>query len=47
MSGTPMFQLDAFLSVPSRVNLHALRQELDDVGRRENIDIELSLLSRG
>jgi glycine cleavage system transcriptional repressor len=46
MSGTPIFGLDARLSVPSQVNLHALRQELDEIGRRENIDIEFSLLPR-
>jgi glycine cleavage system transcriptional repressor len=46
MSGTPIFELDARLSVPAHVNLHALRQELDDIGKRENIDIEFSLLSR-
>ena len=46
MSGTPIFQLDARLSVPANVNLHALRQELDEIGQRENIDIEFSLLSR-
>lgn len=46
MSGTPIFGLDALLSVPARVNLHALRQELDEIGKRENIDIEFSLLSK-
>jgi len=46
MSGTPIFQLDARLSVPASVNLHTLRQELDEIGERENIDIEFSLLSR-
>ncbi|HEY7680472.1 MAG TPA: ACT domain-containing protein [Terriglobia bacterium] len=46
MSGTPIFEMDARLSVPAHVNLHALRQELDDIGQRENIDIEFSLLSR-
>ncbi|HWP83872.1 MAG TPA: ACT domain-containing protein [Terriglobia bacterium] len=46
MSGTPIFGLDARLSVPAQVNLHALRQELDEIGRRENIDIEFSLLPR-
>ena len=44
MSGTPMFQLDARLSVPARVNLHELRQQLDEIARRENIDVEFSLL---
>ena len=46
MSGTPIFGLDARLSVPAQVNLHVLRQELDEIGKRENIDIEFSLLPR-
>ena len=46
MSGTPIFGLDARLSVPARVNLHTLRQELDNIGRHENIDIEFSLLPK-
>ena len=46
MSGTPIFRLEARLSVPARVNLHNLRQELDGIGQRENIDIEFSLLQR-
>jgi len=45
MSGTPIFGLDARLSVPAQVNLHTLRQELDEIGKRENIDIEFALLS--
>lgn len=46
MSGTPIFQLDARLSVPARVNLHELRRELDEIARHENIDIEFSLLAK-
>jgi glycine cleavage system transcriptional repressor len=46
MSGTPIFQLEARLSVPARVSLHELRRELDEIGKRENIDVEFSLLSR-
>jgi glycine cleavage system transcriptional repressor len=46
MSGTPMFQLDARVSVPSRVSLHDLRRELDEIGKRENIDVEFSLLTK-
>jgi len=46
MSGTPIFRLEARLSVPARVNLHNLRQELDGIGQRENIDVEFSLLQR-
>ncbi len=46
MSGTPIFQMEAFVSVPAAVNLHDLRLQLDEIGKRENIDIEFSLLSR-
>jgi glycine cleavage system transcriptional repressor len=46
MSGTPIFQMEALLSVPSTVNLHELRRMLDEIGERENIDIEFSLLAR-
>lgn len=44
MSGTPIFQLEALLSVPPSVNLHELRRALDEIGRRENIDIEFWVL---
>ena len=46
MSGTPIFQFDARLSVPAHVNLHDLRRKLDEIGKQENIDIEFSLLGR-
>ena len=46
MSGTPIFQFDARLSVPAQVNLHELRKQLDEIGKQENIDIEFSLLGR-
>ena len=46
MSGTPIFQLEALLSVPTRVNLHELRRDLDAIGKQENIDVEFSLLPR-
>jgi glycine cleavage system transcriptional repressor len=46
MSGTPIFQMEAFLSVPAAVNLHDLRRQLDEIGKRENIDIDFSLLPR-
>ena len=46
MSGTPIFQFDARLSVPAQVNLHDLRRKLDEIGKQENIDIEFSLVGR-
>ncbi|MBI4460133.1 MAG: ACT domain-containing protein [Acidobacteria bacterium] len=46
MSGTPIFRLEARLSVPPKVNLHDLRREFDEIGKHENIDIEFSVLPR-
>jgi glycine cleavage system transcriptional repressor len=41
MSVSPLFQMEALLTVPAAENLHVLRSQLDEIGRRENIDIEL------
>jgi glycine cleavage system transcriptional repressor len=41
VSGTPLFQLDADLAVPTRTNINELRDRLDQLQRDENIDIEL------
>ena len=41
VSGTPLFQLDADLAVPTRTNINELRERLDQLQRDENIDIEL------
>jgi glycine cleavage system transcriptional repressor len=43
VSGTPIFRLEAFVSVPTRVNVNALRARLEEFAREENIDFELSL----
>jgi glycine cleavage system transcriptional repressor len=45
VSGTPIFRLDALISVPSKLNINDLRVRLDGIQREENIDIELSLVS--
>jgi glycine cleavage system transcriptional repressor len=42
VSGTPLFQLEAHLAVPSRTDIDELRERLDQLQREENIDIELS-----
>jgi glycine cleavage system transcriptional repressor len=42
VSGTPIFQLEANLAVPTRTNINELRQRFSDIQREENIDIELS-----
>jgi len=41
VSGTPLFQLDADLAVPTRTNINELRERLDQLQRDENIDIEI------
>jgi len=41
VSGTPLFQLEAELSVPTGANLDELWERLSDFQREENIDIEL------
>ena len=43
-SGTPIFRMEATLSIPANVNIHQLRSTLDEIERRENIDIELNSL---
>lgn len=44
VSGTPLFQLEADLAVPARININALRERLTDLQREENIDIDLTSL---
>lgn len=43
VSGTPIFRLEASISVPTKVNVNALRSRLEEFAREENIDFELSL----
>jgi glycine cleavage system transcriptional repressor len=45
-SGTPIFRLDAIVSVPSRTNISSLREAFAEIQRQENIDIDLSLLPK-
>jgi glycine cleavage system transcriptional repressor len=47
VSGTPIFRLEAEISVPTKTNMHGLRQRFADIQREENIDIELSLVHGG
>lgn len=46
VSGTPLFRLEADLSVPARTNINELRDRIADIQREENIDIELTPLTR-
>jgi glycine cleavage system transcriptional repressor len=42
VSGTPIFRLEANISVPTKTNINTLRQRLAQIQREENIDIELT-----
>jgi glycine cleavage system transcriptional repressor len=42
VSGTPIFQLEADLAVPTRTNINSLRERFAQIQREENIDIELT-----
>jgi glycine cleavage system transcriptional repressor len=44
VSGTPLFQLEADISVPTRTNISELRERLAELQREENIDIEVSAI---
>ena len=42
VSGTPIFQLEADLAIPTRTNVNQLRERFAEIQREENIDIELT-----
>ena len=44
VSGTPIFRMKALLSVPPGLNISRLRQQLDEIEREENIDIDLMMV---
>src|SRR5215475_1697920 len=43
VSGTPIFRLEAFISIPAKLNINALRARFVEIEREENIDIDLAL----
>lgn len=47
VSGTPIFRLEASISVPATTNINALRERFAEIQRQENIDIDLSLAHGG
>jgi len=47
VSGTPIFRLEASISVPANTNINALRERFAEIQRQENIDIDLSLAHGG
>ncbi|MGH7928275.1 MAG: glycine cleavage system protein R [Candidatus Binatia bacterium] len=44
VSGTPIFRLEAEISIPTTTNINSLRQRFAEIQREENIDIELAPL---
>jgi glycine cleavage system transcriptional repressor len=46
VSGTPIFRLEAFISVPAGTNVNALRERFAEIQREENIDVELAAANR-
>jgi glycine cleavage system transcriptional repressor len=42
VSGTPIFRLEARVSVPAGTNINHVRERLAEIQREENIDIEFS-----
>lgn len=44
VSGTPIFRLDAEISIPTKTNINSLRQRFAEMQREENIDIDLAPL---
>jgi glycine cleavage system transcriptional repressor len=44
VSGTPIFRLEAEISIPISLNINALRSRLAEIEREENIDVDLCLL---
>ena len=42
VSGTPIFQLEANLAIPTRTNINSLRARFAEIQREENIDIEIT-----
>ena len=43
-SGTPIFRMEAIISIPAELNVQAIRTRFDEIEREENIDIDLNLL---
>jgi glycine cleavage system transcriptional repressor len=41
-SGTPIFALDARISIPASANIDALRERFAEIEKHQNIDIDLS-----
>ncbi len=46
VSATPLFRLEALIAVPARVNINDLRARFGELEKEENIDIQLSLITK-
>jgi glycine cleavage system transcriptional repressor len=44
VSGTPLFQLEAKLSIPARVNINRVRDRFTEFQAEENIDIDIAAI---
>lgn len=44
VSGTPIFRMEAIISIPTRLNINTVRSQFDGIEREENIDIDLNLV---
>lgn len=45
VSGTPIFRMEAMITVPAAVSINALREVFETMERDENINIDLSLIT--
>ena len=46
ITGAPIFQMEAVITVPARVNINKLRAAFEEMERDENINIDLELITR-
>jgi glycine cleavage system transcriptional repressor len=46
VSGTPIFRLEADISIPTKININSLRERFAEIQKEENIDIDLALIHR-
>jgi glycine cleavage system transcriptional repressor len=44
VSGTPIFRLEADISVPTKIIINSVRERFAEIQKEENIDIDLSLI---
>jgi len=47
VSGTPIFRLEAFISIPAKLKVNTLRARFAEIEREENIDIDLVPVEEG